>query len=172
MILAYRDAEAGRLDLDARYRVRPEDMRRGTGLLQTFAAGIAPTYRDIITQMIVTSDNSATDSAVSLCPWLSLAFCRAIGSLVGLRLPVPDTVQTFGTDGCHWSAPTAGESSKRVAPGPRHGVTLTAPGSDRDEDRYQLGEPDPFFRHRRGHSYCNDSKYLHWANQPGDGLRS
>ena len=61
MILAYRDAEAGQLDLDARYRVRPEDMRRGSGLLQTFAPGIEPTYRDIITQMIVTSDNTATD---------------------------------------------------------------------------------------------------------------
>ena len=65
MILAYRDAEAGRLDLDARYRVRPEDMRRGTGLLQTFAPGIEPTYRDIITQMIITSDNSATDIMIA-----------------------------------------------------------------------------------------------------------
>ena len=36
-------------------------MRRGSGLLQTFAPGIEPTYRDIITQMIITSDNSATD---------------------------------------------------------------------------------------------------------------
>ncbi len=61
MILAYRDAEAGRLDLDGRYRVRPEDMRRGSGLIQTFAPGVEPTYRDIITQMIITSDNTATD---------------------------------------------------------------------------------------------------------------
>lgn len=61
MILAYRDAEAGRLDLDERYRVRPEDMRRGSGLIQTFAPGVELTYRDIITQMIITSDNTATD---------------------------------------------------------------------------------------------------------------
>jgi beta-lactamase class A len=61
MILAYRDAEAGRLKLDERYTIRPEDMRRGSGLLQRFAPGISPTYRDIITQMIITSDNSATD---------------------------------------------------------------------------------------------------------------
>ncbi len=66
MILAYRDAEAGQLVLDAKYLVRPEDMRRGTGLLQTFAPGIAPTYRDIITQMIVTSDNSATDIMIDV----------------------------------------------------------------------------------------------------------
>jgi beta-lactamase class A len=61
MILAYRDADAGRLNLDERYTIRPEDLRRGTGLLQTFAVGLQPTLRDLITQMIVTSDNSATD---------------------------------------------------------------------------------------------------------------
>jgi beta-lactamase class A len=64
MVLAYRDAEAGQLDLDQRYRVRPEDLRRGSGLLQTFAPGLEPTYRDLITQMIVTSDNTATDIIV------------------------------------------------------------------------------------------------------------
>lgn len=61
MVLAYRDAEAGRLKLDGRYTLRAEDMRRGTGVLQTFALGLSPTYRDLVTQMIVTSDNSATD---------------------------------------------------------------------------------------------------------------
>jgi beta-lactamase class A len=33
MVLAYRDAEAGTLDLDQRYLIRPEDLRRGSGLL-------------------------------------------------------------------------------------------------------------------------------------------
>jgi beta-lactamase class A len=61
MVLAMRDAEAGKLDLDERYTLRPEDRRRGSGLLQTFAPGLAPTYRDIVTQMIITSDNTATD---------------------------------------------------------------------------------------------------------------
>lgn len=61
MALAFRDYEASKLDLDARYTIEPEDRRRGSGLLQHFAPGLAPTYRDIITQMIVTSDNTATD---------------------------------------------------------------------------------------------------------------
>lgn len=61
MILAFRDADAGSLDLDARYLIRAEDLRRGTGLLQNFAVGLQPTLRDLITQMIVTSDNTATD---------------------------------------------------------------------------------------------------------------
>lgn len=65
LVLAYRDAEAGALALDERYLVRPEDLRRGSGLLQTFAPGIRPTYRDLVTQMIITSDNSATDIMIA-----------------------------------------------------------------------------------------------------------
>ena len=65
MVLAYRDAEAGTLDLDERYPIRPEDLRRGSGLLQTFAPGLEPTYRDLVTQMIITSDNTATDIMIA-----------------------------------------------------------------------------------------------------------
>jgi beta-lactamase class A len=65
MILAFRDADAGRLDLDQRYVIRPADLRRGSGLLQTFAPGLQPTLRDIITQMIITSDNTATDIMIA-----------------------------------------------------------------------------------------------------------
>lgn len=65
MLLAFRDAEAGRLDLGERYRIRPEDLRRGSGLLQTFDIGLEPTYRDLVTQMIITSDNTATDIMIA-----------------------------------------------------------------------------------------------------------
>jgi beta-lactamase class A len=65
MVLAYRDAEAGRLNLDERYTIRPEDLRRGTGLLQTFQVGLQPTYRDLVAQMIITSDNTATDILIN-----------------------------------------------------------------------------------------------------------
>jgi beta-lactamase class A len=65
MILAFRDADAGRLNLDDRYTIRAEDVRGGTGLLRTFAAGLNPTYLDLVTQMIVTSDNTATDIMIA-----------------------------------------------------------------------------------------------------------
>jgi hypothetical protein len=61
MIQAFRDAEAGRFKLTERHRVRPEELRRGSGLIQTFDIGLNPTYRDLVEQMIITSDNTATD---------------------------------------------------------------------------------------------------------------
>jgi beta-lactamase class A len=65
MVQAYRDADAGLFDLDQRYTLQPEDMRGGSGLLQTFAPGLQPTYRDLVTQMIITSDNTATDILIA-----------------------------------------------------------------------------------------------------------
>jgi beta-lactamase class A len=65
MIRAYRDAEAGKLDLNMRHIVKPEELRRGSGLVQTFAPGLNPTLRDLITQMIITSDNTATDIMIA-----------------------------------------------------------------------------------------------------------
>jgi beta-lactamase class A len=65
MVLAYRDAEAGQLNLEERYTLRPEDKRRGSGVLQSFGQGLQPTYRDLITQMIITSDNTATDILIT-----------------------------------------------------------------------------------------------------------
>jgi beta-lactamase class A len=61
MIQVFRDVEAGRLKLTDRYLVRPEDLRAGSGLIQTFDPGLNPTIRDLVEQMIITSDNTATD---------------------------------------------------------------------------------------------------------------
>jgi hypothetical protein len=60
MVLAYRDGDAGRFDFDARYTLSAADRRRGSGVLHTFAPDLQPTYRDLVTQMIITSDNTAT----------------------------------------------------------------------------------------------------------------
>jgi beta-lactamase class A len=66
MVLAYRDVEAGGpLILEARHLIGPDDLRRGSGLLQTFEIGLNPTWRDLITQMIITSDNTATDILIA-----------------------------------------------------------------------------------------------------------
>lgn len=66
MVQAYLDHAEGRLDMDARHTVDARDMRRGSGLIQTFAPGLNPTLRGLVTQMIITSDNTATDMVIDL----------------------------------------------------------------------------------------------------------
>ena len=66
MVRAFLDHAEGRLDLDARHTVEARDMRRGSGLIQTFAPGLNPTLRGLVTQMIITSDNTATDMVIDL----------------------------------------------------------------------------------------------------------
>ena len=61
MALAYRLADQGVLDLDQRHRIRPEDFRPFSGVLQFHDFGLELTLRDIILQMVITSDNTATD---------------------------------------------------------------------------------------------------------------
>jgi beta-lactamase class A len=61
MVLAYQLADAGKLDLTKRYTLGPDDFRGGSGVLRYSDFGLEPTLHDLITQMIVTSDNTATD---------------------------------------------------------------------------------------------------------------
>jgi beta-lactamase class A len=60
MILAFQSADQGRLNLDERVEIRRADFRGGTGVLQYHDPGMSMTVRDLITEMIITSDNTAT----------------------------------------------------------------------------------------------------------------
>jgi beta-lactamase class A len=42
--------------------IRPEEQRRGA---EDLRPGLNPTFRDLITQMIITSDNTATDIMIA-----------------------------------------------------------------------------------------------------------
>jgi beta-lactamase class A len=65
MVLAYRLAERKQLDLNARYEIKAADFRGGSGILKYHDEGLKPTLRDLITQMIITSDNTATDIVIA-----------------------------------------------------------------------------------------------------------
>jgi beta-lactamase class A len=66
MIRAFQLADAGTLDLDARVEITRATLRDGTGVYQYLDMGLKPTVRDLITQMIITSDNTATDLMTTL----------------------------------------------------------------------------------------------------------
>ena len=61
MVEAFRQMEAGKFALTDRIKLRDEDKRPGTGIIRSLDAGDDLTLKDLITMMIIVSDNTATD---------------------------------------------------------------------------------------------------------------
>ena len=62
-------ATAGRLNkigLDERITLTEETKSTGSGILRFFQPGVSPTFRDLLTLMIIISDNTATDMNIDL----------------------------------------------------------------------------------------------------------
>ncbi len=54
----------GLISLDSRLPLADEDKSLGSGILPYFESGLQPTFRDLLTLMIIISDNTATDMVV------------------------------------------------------------------------------------------------------------
>jgi beta-lactamase class A len=65
MVLAFQMAERGEIKLDERITITKTDLRGGSGIFRYHDAGLQPTFRDVLLQMIITSDNTATDLAIA-----------------------------------------------------------------------------------------------------------
>jgi beta-lactamase class A len=65
MVLAFQMADRGELKLDERLTIRKEDVRGGSGIFRYHDEGLQPTFRDVLLQMIITSDNTATDLSIA-----------------------------------------------------------------------------------------------------------
>jgi beta-lactamase class A len=64
-VMGYQMAEKGALDFGARVPIAKADKRGGSGVLRYHDTGLQPTIRDVMMQMIITSDNTATDLAIA-----------------------------------------------------------------------------------------------------------
>lgn len=62
----YRQVDAGEVDLKQRITIEAKDRVPGSGVLQEFDPGLAPTVRDLAELMIIVSDNIATDLLMNL----------------------------------------------------------------------------------------------------------
>lgn len=56
----------GKFDLDDRVRLEDVDKSLGSGILPYFESGLQPTRRDLLTLMMIISDNTATDMVIDL----------------------------------------------------------------------------------------------------------
>jgi beta-lactamase class A len=65
LVLAFQMADKGAINLDERITIRKEDIRGGSGIFRYHDVGLQPTFRDVLLQMVVTSDNTATDLAIA-----------------------------------------------------------------------------------------------------------
>jgi beta-lactamase class A len=61
MVEVFRQIEEGKFALADRITLKESDKRPGTGVLRSLDAGASLTIKDLITLMIIVSDNSATD---------------------------------------------------------------------------------------------------------------
>jgi beta-lactamase class A len=65
LVFAFQMADRGEINLDDRVTIRKEDVRGGSGIFRYHDPGLQPTVRDVLLQMVITSDNTATDLAVA-----------------------------------------------------------------------------------------------------------
>src|SRR5262245_46559019 len=63
LVLAFQMVEQNQLSLGERITIRREDFRGGSGIFRHHDPGLQPTLRDVLLQMVITSDNTATDLA-------------------------------------------------------------------------------------------------------------
>lgn len=93
LVLAFQMADKGAINLDERVTIRKEDIRGGSGIFRYHDAGLQPTFRDVLMQMVITSDNTATDLAIAKVGGVARvnAWLKESGYAEGQRL-----VQTTG----------------------------------------------------------------------------
>lgn len=68
LVAAYREHDAGRLDLAERVTIARDHHCLGSGILNFFDVGLRPTIHDLLLLMIVVSDNAATDLVLERVP--------------------------------------------------------------------------------------------------------
>ena len=64
LVIAFQMVDKGALNPDERITIRKEDIRGGSGIFRYHDPGLQPTLRDVLLQMVITSDNTATDLAI------------------------------------------------------------------------------------------------------------
>lgn len=86
MCEVFRQAEAGRLDLARAVRVERDDQVGGSGVLQVLTPGVELPVYDLVTLMIVVSDNTAMNMLLDMVGPESVTAYMAELGLTGIRV--------------------------------------------------------------------------------------
>lgn len=80
LITALQQVEKGVLHLDKRYVLSADEQVDGAGVLRHVGAGIEPTLKDLLTLMIIVSDNTATNMLIDIVSTEAInSFCETQG---------------------------------------------------------------------------------------------
>src|SRR5689334_18216270 len=102
MVEAFRQIEAGKFALADKLTLKESDKRPGTGVIRSLDPGAVLTIKDLLTLMIIVSDNTATD---------------LIYEKVGGVKPVNELMQSLGLRSIHATGPAdAWFNALRAAP--------------------------------------------------------
>jgi beta-lactamase class A len=148
LVLAFQLADRGALSLDERITIRKEDIRGGSGVFRYHDLGLQPTLRDVLMQMVITSDNTATDLAITkvggvarVNTWLkeqgyadTLRLTQTTGELFaryGALPPGADRNETTNADRQYWLGEMTPRGTGRMLEAMQH-ATLVSPNASQE----------------------------------------
>ena len=137
LVLAFQMADRGELKLDERITIRKEDIRGGSGIFRYHDAGLQPTVRDVLLQMIITSDNAATDLVIAKVGGVARvnAWLKEAGYADGLRL-----TQTTGDLFAKYNALAPADDLSRRSLADQSRAEADRNGKTNGDRSYWLGE--------------------------------
>lgn len=129
LVEAFRQIEEGRFALDDRWTLTTAEKNLPSGVLVFFDDGLAPTVRDLLTLMIIISDNTATDMVLHRLGRGSVT--RAMHGLGLTDIHVPLTIREMFDDLLPSSDPSQDMLALATAPRNRDGLCYSL-GADND----------------------------------------
>ena len=129
LVEAFRQIEEGRFALDDRWELTTAEKNLPSGILVFFDDGLAPTVKDLLTLMIIISDNTATDMVMHRLGKGSVT--RTMHNLGLTDIHVPLTIRELFDDLLPSADPTQDMLALATAPRNRTGTSYSL-GPDND----------------------------------------